>query len=58
MNPVVQLAAESVQLGWLLGLMTVLFLAAFLGWTWWAFAPSRKERMERYGRIPFDEGAE
>lgn len=58
MNPVVKMAAESVQLGWLLGLMTLVFLVVFLGWAWWAFAPSRKTRMEEYGRIPFDEGVE
>lgn len=58
MNPVVQAAAESVQLGWLLGVMTVVFFAVFLAWTWWAYAPSRREKMERYGRIPFEEGVE
>lgn len=58
MNPVVELAAESVELGWLLGVMTIVFLVVFLGWTWWAYAPSRKERMDRYARIPFDEGVE
>lgn len=59
MNPVIRQAAESVQMGWLLGLMTIVFLVAFVGWTWWAYAPSRRQLMEEYGRIPFDdEGAE
>lgn len=59
MNPVIRQAAESVEMGWLLGLMTIVFLAAFVGWTWWAYAPSRRQLMEEYGRIPFDdEGAE
>ena len=58
MNPVVRAAAESVELGWLLGAMTIVFLVAFLGWTWWAYAPSRKALMEEYARIPFDEGVE
>lgn len=56
MNPVLREAANSVQLGWLLGLMTLVFLIAFVGWTWWAFAPSRRALMEEYGRMPFDEG--
>lgn len=56
MNPVLAEAAGSVQLGWLLGLMTIVFLIAFLGWTWWAFAPSRRARMEEYARMPLDEG--
>lgn len=58
MNPLIREAAQSVQLGWLLGAMTILFLVAFLGWAWWAYAPSRRELMEEYGRIPFDEGGE
>lgn len=64
MNPLIREAAESVQMGWLLGLMTIVFFAAFLWWTWWAYAPSRRGLMEEYGRIPFDgsdtdeEGAE
>lgn len=58
MNPLIKEAAQSVQLGWLLGAMTILFLVAFLGWAWWAYAPSRRELMEEYGRIPFDEGGE
>ena len=58
MNPLIREAADSVQLGWLLGLMTILFLVAFLGWAWWAYAPSRRALMEEYGRIPFDEGGE
>jgi cbb3-type cytochrome oxidase subunit 3 len=58
-NPLIREAAASVEMGWLLGLMTVLFFVAFLGWTWWAYAPSRRELMEEYGNIPFeDEGAE
>lgn len=56
MNPVLAEAAGNVQLGWLLGLMTIVFLIAFLGWTWWAFAPSRRARMEEYARMPLDEG--
>ena len=58
MNPLIAEAAGSVQLGWLLGAMTVVFLVAFLGWTWWAYAPSRRQLMEEYGRIPFEEGGE
>jgi len=55
MNPLIREAASSVDMGWLLGLMTVVFLLAFLWWIWWAYAPSRRSLMEEYGRIPFDE---
>ena len=58
MNPLIREAAQSVQLGWLLGAVTIVFLVACLGWTWWAYAPSRRHLMEEYGRIPFDEGEE
>ncbi len=37
------------------GLITVAALAAFLGIVWWAYAPARKERFERDGRLPLDE---
>lgn len=58
MNPLIHEAARSIELGWLMGLMTVVFFAVFLAWTWWAYAPSRRGLMEQYGRIPFEEGGE
>jgi len=58
MNPLLKEAASSVQLGWLLGAMTIVFLVAFLGWAWWAYAPSRRAIMQEHGRIPFEEGAD
>jgi len=39
----------------LLSLITVASLAAFLGIVWWAYAPSRRERFERDGLLPFAE---
>ena len=58
MNPVLQAAAESVRLGWLLGLMTVFFLACFIGWTVWAFLPRNKERMEEAAYLPLMDGGD
>ncbi len=58
MNPLIQQAAASVDGGWVLGLMTVVFFACFLWWVWWAYAPSHRERMEAFGRIPFQEDVE
>ena len=54
MNHVLRAAGDSVSLGWLMGLTTLLFIAAFVAWTWWAYAPSRKAKMEEAGRIPFE----
>lgn len=58
MNPVLDAAAESVSLGWLLGVMTVFFLAAFLAWVWWAYTPKRKDALEEAALLPFADGEE
>jgi cbb3-type cytochrome oxidase subunit 3 len=58
MNPVVKAAAESVTLGWLLGLTTVGFIAAFLFWVWWAWSSRNKARWEADSRLPFNDGGE
>ncbi|MBW1880099.1 MAG: cbb3-type cytochrome c oxidase subunit 3 [Deltaproteobacteria bacterium] len=55
MNPVFQAAAEANDLGWLMGVTTILFILSFLGWVWWAYSPSRKAHFEEAGRIPFDD---
>lgn len=56
MNPLMQEAGQSVELGWLLGVVTVVFFLSFLFWTWYAYAPSRKQIMEQASRIPFEGG--
>lgn len=35
-------------------LITIAALTAFVGIVWWAYAPVRRERFERDGRLPFD----
>jgi cbb3-type cytochrome oxidase subunit 3 len=57
-NPVLELAAESVRLGWLLGIMTVFFLVCFLAWVWWAYTPRHKGMMEAAAMLPFTDGEE
>lgn len=56
MNSVLHQGAEVAQMGWLLGLTTLMFLTMMVGWTAWAFAPGRKEMLERAGRIPLEGG--
>lgn len=56
MNTVTRAAAETVQLGWMLGLMTALFLAFFVGWTLWAYSPKRKAQFDAAARLPFPDG--
>lgn len=58
MNPLLREAAESVRLGWVLGLMTVLFLGSFLLWIWWAYRGRNRERWEADSRLPFNDGGE
>ena len=56
MNTLLREAGASVEMGWLLGAVTVVFFVSFLYWTWYAYAPSRKEIMEQASRIPFEGG--
>jgi cbb3-type cytochrome oxidase subunit 3 len=58
MNPLLKQAADSVQLGWVLGIMTVLFLAGFLFWIWWAWSARNKARWEADSSLPFNDGGE
>jgi cbb3-type cytochrome oxidase subunit 3 len=54
-NPLYKEAAQYVEYGWLMGVTTVLFLACFVGWTWWAYSSHNRERMEAAARMPLSE---
>ena len=56
MNPVLHQAAESIGLGWLLGAMTIFFLACFLAWVWWAYTPRHKAMWDKAAMLPFNDG--
>ena len=58
MNPVFREAAQSAELGWLMGAMTVLFVACFLGWTWWAYSAGNRARMDEAAALPLTTGDE
>lgn len=47
-------AAQSTDLGWLMGVMTVVFLGVFVGWAIWAWMPSRKAAMEAAANLPLE----
>ncbi|HET9982173.1 MAG TPA: CcoQ/FixQ family Cbb3-type cytochrome c oxidase assembly chaperone [Longimicrobiales bacterium] len=55
MNPVFHAAGETARYGWLMGVLTVLFLACFVGWTWWAYESGNRERMDEAARLPLAE---
>jgi cbb3-type cytochrome oxidase subunit 3 len=42
------------SLGWLGGGLTALFLASFLGWTWFAYSPANRARHEAAGNLPLE----
>ena len=52
MNPVLHAGAETAQMGWLLGATTVMFLTSMVGWTAWAWWPSRRSIMEDAAWMP------
>lgn len=52
MNQVLHAGAETAQLGVMLGFTTLIFLVAMVGWTWWAWAPSRREKMDQAALLP------
>ena len=58
MNPVLQQAADAVTLGWVLAVMTVVFVVFFLGWVWWAYRPANKPKFEAMARLPLDDGGD
>jgi cbb3-type cytochrome oxidase subunit 3 len=57
-NPVFRAAAESAQLGWVMGLMTVVFLGVFLAWTWYAWNPANKQLMQDMAAMPLNDGGD
>lgn len=52
MNPLRQAAVQAVEGGWLMGLMTVVFLLFFVGWTWWAYSKHNREAFEQAAKLP------
>lgn len=56
MNPVFREAAELARLGWVMGVATVVFVACFVGWTWWAYSASNRARMAEAALLPLSTG--
>jgi cbb3-type cytochrome oxidase subunit 3 len=56
MNPVFREASNHVQYGWIMGVMTVLFLACFVGWGWWACAKHNRGKFEDAALLPLTTG--
>jgi cbb3-type cytochrome oxidase subunit 3 len=58
MNPIINAASANSELGWLMGITTVLFVATFAFWTWWAYASKNKARWEADSRLPLNDGGD
>ncbi len=58
MNTLLKEAAASVQMGWLLGAMTVVFFVSFVGWIWYAYHPRNRAMMEEISMMPFEDGGD
>lgn len=53
MNPAFRQAAESAQYGWVMGVMTAVFICCFAGWTWWAYSARNRRAMTEAAMLPF-----
>ncbi len=49
------LTSAVIEHGWILAVSTVLFIACFVGWTWWAYAGANRERLDEAARLPLRE---
>jgi len=58
MSALFKQAAGSVTQGWIMGIITALFLASFLFWVWYAWAGRNRARWEEASRLPFNDGGE
>lgn len=56
MNPVIRMAAETTQHGWILGATTIVFVTCFVGWVLWVYRPADRTAWEQAGRMPLDDG--
>ena len=56
MNPAFQQAAQTARLGWLMGVMTIVFIACFVGWAWWAYSTKNRQAMTEASMLPFTTG--
>jgi cbb3-type cytochrome oxidase subunit 3 len=55
-NPLIEAAKDGLTQGWLMGVMTAVFLFFFTGWTLWAWWPANRETMDAAARMPLDDG--
>ena len=55
MNDVLAQAEGLARHGWIVGIITIVFIVCFAGWVAWTFASRNRERMEEAARLPLTE---
>lgn len=55
MNPVLAQASGIAEHAWLMGVVTIVFMAFFAAVTWWAYARRNRARFEQAARLPLME---
>jgi len=58
MNAVLHAAAQSAQFGWIMGVMTAVFIGVFLAWTWYAWNPRNRQLMQDMAAMPLSDGGD
>lgn len=58
MNPVIQQASESIGMGGMATVLTLLFMVAFFAWVWYAYTPRNRKKFEDAALLPFEEGVD
>jgi cbb3-type cytochrome oxidase subunit 3 len=55
MNTVLQQAAATANLGWVMGLNTIMFMGIFVAWSLYLWSPSRKQELDNAGNLPLED---
>ncbi len=58
MNPVLHEAAHNAPYGWVVGVVTLVFIVVFVSWVWWLFARTNRKRFDDAARLPLANGDE
>ena len=58
MNQIIREAAQQTSHTWIVGVMTVAFLAIFIGTIVWLFSSRNQAALDEAARLPFDNDVE
>jgi cbb3-type cytochrome oxidase subunit 3 len=49
MNPLIEQASEAIGRAGMATIMTILFMAGFFAWVWYAYRPANRQKFEEGG---------